>query len=133
MIPIVKNQFVRFGDTHQIFFRIRERQFNSSTNQWEPGPYRDLTGWAFKAQVRTDLDTPAVLYEYTVTLGNQADLTVGRGSVFLEAEAATTKALRNLNPVPTEGVYDVEATTPQGDVFTYIEGTITFKKDVTRV
>lgn len=132
-MPIVKNLFVRFGDSHQIFFRIRERQFNTSTNKWEPGPYRDLTGWTFSAQVRTDYDAPAVLYSYTVQLGNQADLVNGRGSVLLTVTAATTKALRSIDPLPKEAVYDVEATNTAGEVYTYVEGTITFKKDVSRV
>lgn len=133
MTPIVKNLFVRFGDSHQLFFRIRERVYNETTGTYEPGPYRDLTGWTVLCQVRTTHDAPDPLYVYDTTLGDQADLVSGRGSVLLTATAATTGALRTVDPRPEEAVYDIQLTTPSGEVYTYIEGAITFKKDVSRV
>lgn len=133
MSPVKKDVTIRFGDSHQIFFRVRERVWSELEDKFVPGPYRDLTGWTVLAQIRATTDSEVVLLTYTPTLGNQADEVLGRGSIWLDITPTQTNQVRAMNPQPTGGVYDVQLTTPAGEVYTYLEGKINFAKDVSRV
>jgi hypothetical protein len=129
MQPAVKDITIRRGDTKELFFRVRTKVWNATTSAWEPGPYKDLTGYTVAAQVRTAKDATSILLTFAVTLGNQADLTNGRGAVLLKIPGTDTAAV----PLATvTGVYDVQFTEPDGDPFTYLEGNVLFTEDVTR-
>lgn len=130
MEPFVKNIKIRRGDTKEIFFRVRTKVWDAGLSEFVPGPYKDLTGYTIEAQVRAskdDVGTP--LLEFAVTLGNQADEAQGRGAVLLKLTPAETASVP-LN-IPS-GVYDVQFAEPDADAFTYLEGGVTFDKDVTR-
>lgn len=133
MTPISKNVTIRFGDHHRIFFRVREREWDELQGKYVPGPYRDLTGYTILSQIRTTADDATTLAQYAPTLGNQADLELGRGAVWLDLTATETGALRDLDPRPKEAVYDVQLTTPASEVYTYVEGKVVFVQDVSRV
>jgi hypothetical protein len=125
MIPGVSNlEWVR-GDSYSKFGRVRTKVWDGLTSSYVPGPYRDLTGWTGLAQVRESVDAPAVLFELAVTLGNQG---TSLGSFFLTATPADTADLTIF-----EGVWDLQWTTNAGEILTYVGGTVTLKKDVSRV
>jgi hypothetical protein len=129
MQPAVKDITIRRGDTKEIFFRVRTKVWNGTTSAWEPGPYKDLTGYTVAAQVRQTKSSNTVLLTFAVTLGNQAEPVNGRGAVLLKIPGSETAG------VPTNiatGVYDVQFTEPDGDPFTYLEGNVLFTEDVTR-
>jgi hypothetical protein len=129
MQPATKDITIRRGDTKEIFFRVRTKVWNGTTLAWEPGGYKDLTGYTVAAQVRETKDAVGVLLTFAVTLGNQADLENGRGGVLLKIPGSETAAV----PLATvTGVYDVQFTEPDGDPFTYLEGNVLFTEDVTR-
>lgn len=129
MEPFKKDIKIRRGDTKEIFFRVRTKVWDNATSTYIPGPYKDLTGYTVTSQVRANSDATEVLATFAVTLGEQTDEVNGRGAVLLKLSAAQTAA------IPTSqasGVYDVQFTEPDADVFTYLEGGVTFVKDVTR-
>ena len=131
MIPAPVNITIRRGDTKNIFFRVRERTWNPALNGgaggYEAGPYRDLTGWSVLSQIRESKDAADPAATFAVTLSNQ---TTTPGGVTLKLTAAVTK---DMVLPPTGGVWDVQLTDAAGDVHTYIEGSVAFEKDVSRV
>ena len=129
MEPAKKDITIRRGDTKEIFFRVRTKVWNATTSLWGPGPYKDLTGYTIASQVRQTKGANTTLLDFDVTIGNQADVTNGRGAVLLKIPGSETAT------VPTNvatGVYDVQFTEPDGDPFTYLEGNVLFTEDVTR-
>jgi hypothetical protein len=125
VIPAPVNiAFVR-GDSYSKFGRVRTKVWDATAQAYIPGPYRDITGWTGLAQVRATVDTATVLFEFTVTVGNQETVP---GSFFLTAAPAVTAALTTL-----AGVWDLQWTTDTGEVYTYAAGTVTLTKDVSRV
>ncbi len=127
--PFKKDIKVRFGDTKEVFFRVRDLEWDDAQEKFVPGAYRDLTGVTVTAQIRETLDSNNPLVSFTATLGTQSDLSLGRGSVSLRLTPAQTAAI----PRETStGKWDCEFEYPSGDTFTYIEGDVTFTKDVTR-
>jgi hypothetical protein len=130
MEPFKKDITIKRGDTKEIFFRVRTKVWNETTSVWEPGPYKDLTGFTVTSQVRTTkASTDPPLLTFAVTLGNQADLVNGRGAVLLKLTPVQTASVAT--SIPT-GVYDVQFTEPDTDAFTYLEGNVLFTEDVTR-
>lgn len=127
MIPFQHDITIRFGDSKQIFFRVRERTWNGTA--WVAGPYRDLTGCTILSQVRATTEAADPILEFTPTLGDQEDEVDGRGSVILYVADEVTRALER---TLTAGVWDAQIEDAGGDVLTYIEGAVTFAKDVSR-
>jgi len=126
MKPAKHDIEIRRGDTYELFFRVRTRVWNPTTEVWEAGAYRDLTGYEVTAQLRTAADAATVEIEFTCVLTNQ---TTVPGGVLVRATPAQTQAL-----IITAGVYDVQLD-PDGtgdDKYTYLEGDVTITKDVTR-
>ena len=124
MLPAVSDiEFVR-GDNFSKFGRVRTKVWDATSQSYIPGPYRDLTGWVGLAQVRPDVDSNTILFTFDVVLGNQ---TTALGSFFLNATPAMTKDLTVFS-----GVYDLQWTTNTGEIFTYVGGKVTLKKDVSR-
>lgn len=129
MDALPKDIKIKFGDTKEVFFRVRDRVYDTGTNTWVTGSYRDLTGYTVLSQIRKTADDADPLVAFTTSLGDQTDVELGRGAVLLKLTPAETAALdRTL----TTGVWDVQFTDPGGDTYTYIEGAVTFSKDVTR-
>lgn len=123
MIPaVVDIEFTR-GDSFSKFFRARDRVWDEGEGAYVPGPYKNLTGWTGLAQVRATLDSSEVLFEFTVTLGNQGTTP---GSFYVECIPATTQSLSVL-----AGVWDLQWTTAAGKVYTYAKGAVKLNKDVT--
>lgn len=126
MIPWVKDIKVRRGDTKELFFRVRTRTWNEALQKWEPGPYRDLTGWTALSQIRESLDSTIVAAEFTVTFSDQVNPdTVG--GVLLKLTPVQTASLTII-----KGVWDCQFTDLAGDVWTYVAGAVTVEKDVSR-
>lgn len=128
MIPFKKDITIRFGDTKELFFRVRERTFNAGTGLYEPGAYRDLTGCTVLAQVRATTEG-AVLLTFESTLGNQADPVDGKGAVYLLIDAVDTATVTR---TVLSGVWDCQITDSAGKNYTFVAGAVVFTKDVSR-
>jgi hypothetical protein len=129
MIPYSKNITIRFGDSKRLFFRIRERVWNAETEIWEPGAYRDLTGYTVLSQVRETTEADTVLMTFTPTIGDQNDPDQ-LGSVWLDL---TPEQTASVDRTLKKADWDVQLTTPAGDVDTYVAGKVAFTKDTSRV
>lgn len=91
----------------------------------------NLTGFSAAAQMRTNHAAASVLLAFSssppplatsrIWLGGTA------GTVILEADADATRALTF-----RQGVYDVEVTSPTGEVYRLAEGRVTLSREVTR-
>lgn len=114
MLPVSKNITVYQGDTFDLVFRLR----NPDTSEG-PGSYIDLTGCTAKAQVRSTEIDPTVLAEFTPTVDGV------NGQVSLRLSSTQTAGL-------AAGVWDVQLTFPDGTIKTYLKGTVTVVKEVTR-
>jgi hypothetical protein len=123
MRPAVHNIEIYRGDTFEIFFRVRTKVFNEIDQEWEPGPYKVLTGWTGLAQIRASADAVSIDATLTVTLSNQ---TTTPGGVLCRLTPTETAALSI-----TAGVWDVQLTDGT-DTFTYITGSVAVVKDVAR-
>lgn len=128
MIPAKRDITIRFGDIHEIFFRVRTKTWNGTA--WVLGPYQDLTGWTVLCQVRKTSEDATVLLTYTVTLGNQAEPVAGLGAVYLKLTGVQTASVSRIE---TAAVYDIQLTDAAGNPQTYCEGKVMFTKDVSRV
>ena len=95
MTPAQVNITIRRGDTKTITFRVRERQWNPALNggvgAYEPGPYRDLTGWAVFSQIRADVDSEEPAATFDATISDQVETP---GGVTLKLAPAVTKTRR---------------------------------------
>lgn len=101
-----------------MFLRVRALDENG-----DPAGYINLTGTTPKAQMRAIAGANDVDAEFTCTIGNQA---LVPGSLFVELDHVQTAALG------ANGVYDVQVTHIDGRVVTYLAGTVTVIKEVTR-
>lgn len=125
MDPYVMPITIRRGDTKEIFIRARTAVWNDTLNVWEPGPYKDLTGYTFLAQIRLTDDT--LVATFTITVSDQSDLVNGRGSILLKISDEITLAISSTY---TTASWDLKFTEPDGDTFTYVEGAVTLKKGI---
>lgn len=107
------------GDTFGATVELHEK-----TPEGEEGPVLDLTDAEVNAQLRVDEDTPDPDFiAFVATI--QDPPTLGRVRLAL-AKATTTQM---------SGTYkwDLQVTWPSGEDKTYLAGTFTITKDVTRV
>lgn len=127
--PVIAAQYdIKFkrGDDYTLFGRVRTRVWDSGLEEWIPGAYRDITGYTGLAQCRLTTETPAILFSFTVTLGNQV---TAPGSFFVEASAADTEDLTVSQCI---GVWDLQWTTDLGKKYTYVEGAVILDPDTSR-
>lgn len=124
MIPATHNITVRRGDTFSMFCRARDKVWDPVNSVYVPGDYKDLTGWTGSCQLRATEDSAEVVVTATVVLGNQTT-TPGSFFVNMADDVTATIAVNN-------GVYDVQFVTPAGETYTFLGGTWTLSKDVTR-
>lgn len=83
----------------------------------DQGDPQDLTDWTFSSQIRKTLDSAVV-----------AELSIDKGVGVLTVSLDPADSLL-LYPT---NVFDIEATKPNGDVWTILQGTIVVEGDVTR-
>jgi hypothetical protein len=129
MDPWKNDTTIRLGYTKEIFLRIRTAVWNDITDEWEAGPYKDLTDHTFLAQIR-ELDGDALIETFTCAMGDQGDPVDGIGSLLMKITDEDTAALTGiviLNDA-TKYAYDLKVTEPDGDAFPYMEGNVTFKR-----
>lgn len=113
---------IQRGDSFEAFGRIRDTTWDGTA--YVPGEYKDITGWVGKSQMRDSTDSQQVVVEFEVTLGNQE---TAPGSFWVRATPEQTAE------IVKSGVWDVQFTTPAGEVFTIAGGAANLGKDVTRV
>lgn len=123
MIPAQADITIRRGDTFRFFFRLRKKNTDGT-----PGEYPVLTTWGSGlAQVRSAVDG-TVVFTMTVTKANQ---TTYPGGVLLTIPAATTGGVAfPAGASPANGVWDFEIANDLGEIDTYLEGSVTYAKDV---
>lgn len=120
-LPVNRNITIYKGDTFTLDFRLRAR-----TSQGDPGVYIDLTGATARAQIRPAEDG-SLSTEFTCATADQTT-TDGKGRVQISLTPAQTSALPD-----SGGVWDVQVEFPDGTVRTYLKGTVSITKEVTRV
>jgi len=102
------------------------QQGTDAALQWpitdENGLPIDLTDWTFAAQVRNIRDN--IVHEWSEADGN---VVVEDGAVYLQWTATESAAWTWV-----EGVYDLEATLPNGIVVRLDQGFISLAKEVTK-
>lgn len=81
-------------------------------------------GWTVRSQIRERHSAVAVLHEWSTVAGNAA---VVAGAVQLTVPAAVSSAWSW-----AWGVYDVEVTSPVGDVYRVASGHVAVSPEVTR-
>lgn len=88
--------------------------------------YWDLTGWTGKCQFRKKATSTVILAELTVTFGPDQSVEDNRGyvSVFLPEEVSAS--------LPRTCAWDFEMKDPTGNKKTYIAGTVSVNREVTR-
>lgn len=113
------------GDYFEMTLRLREGTINGAS--YTPGAYLDLTDWEPKAEIRANVDAtgPPLATLTTEVLDQTMPGTKGGVHLFLPAD--TSAAL-----TATNAVWDVQLTDTQDRVYTYLRGTVTITKDVTR-
>lgn len=116
MLPVNRNLTIYKGDTFDFTFKLRTKGAFGA-----PGDYVDLTGATAKAQIRASQDDTTVMAEFTCSTGDDT------GSVSLQLSPTQTAALTG------NGVWDVQITFADGAIKTYLAGTTTVVKEVTRV
>lgn len=120
-LPVGKNLSIYKGDSYEFSFRLRARAGDGT-----PGDYVDLTGCTAKAQIRQTEDSSTTIAEFTTEIPTQNGDDLGR--VRLSLTSGQTSASNF-----TGGKWDVQLTWPDGSVKTYLAGTVTVTKEVTRV
>jgi hypothetical protein len=110
------------GDYFEMTLRLREGVFNNGG--YTPGPYLVLTGWTPKAEIRANQDANVALATFVAVI---LDQTATPGGVHLSLPSAQSALL-----AISSAVWDVQLTDPQNRVYTYLRGTVTITKDVTR-
>lgn len=121
MLPVQRNLVIYKGDTFSFSFRLRDR-----TSTGELGNYVDLTGATGKSQIRLTADSASVIAEFDVTIPNQS-VAANKGRVNLYLSPETTGSSTFVN-----GSWDAQITFPDGTIRTYLHGTVTVMKEVTR-
>jgi len=112
------------GDDFELFFRIREKTWDSVNEVWVTGGYVDITGWVGTAQARVSEDAVEVLVQFTVTPGDQV---ASPGSCFVTLTSAQTAALTF-----SEAKWDLQFLKSDGKTDTIFRGKVTVDKDITR-
>lgn len=137
MIPGASHIVLYQGDDYSYFFRLRSATWDEINEVWVPGAYMDLTGHTVKAQVRKSESDASVLAEFTPTLAAQAGATLGGVLLTLDSDdtaavQATHASGRVLDSKAPNWVWDVQITSPGGQVDTYLKGKVRCEAQVTR-
>ena len=120
MVPAEQNITIYRGDSFSLTLRLRQRNADGTA-----GTYLDLTGVVARAQIRATEDAPDVLATFVTTVLDQV---ATPGGVSLTLATADTAVL----PANMPSKWDVELDFPNGDVKTYLKGTVSVVADVTK-
>lgn len=122
--PLSYNIELYQGDRYELFFRMRSQIFNPTTGAWEPGPYIDLTGNVPAAQIRATRDSETIVTSFQCSLSDQSALPGGVLAILLPSQTALLTA--------QSYVYDLQLKKGTDYVTTYLQGSITATREVTR-
>ena len=117
-LPVGRNLTIYQGDSFSLSFRLRDRDEDGGI-----GDYVDLTDCTAKAQIRTTEANSTVMAEFDAQIPTQTGDDLGKVDLIL-----TPAQTANL----ADGKWDVQITFPDGWVQTYLKGTVTVTKEVTR-
>ena len=116
-LPVGKNISIYQGDSFELAFTLYTKLPNG-----DQGPAVDLTGATASAEMRATVDSSTVLATFTCSHDDDG------GRITCALSPAQTEALP-----ASGGVWDVQVEYPNGDVKTYLAGTVAVTKEVTRV
>ena len=116
MLPITRNIQIYQGDTFSLIFRLRQR---NQAGQVSPV---NLSGATAHAQIRNRDEAQSLMAEFTTTITNPEN-----GEVRILLTADQTRALTQ------NGKWDVQINFANGTVRTYMKGSVSVTKEVTRV
>ena len=88
----------------------------------------DLTGYTAALQVREAYTSSERLISLTTAPNGGITLTPDQGRIDVVIESAVTANL----PAPKNGVYDLELTSPSGEITRLLEGKVRITPEVTR-
>lgn len=135
MAAAKKDLLLKQGDSYTLIFRVRTKVFDSVTNSYVPGDYRDLTGLTGKAQIRP-APGAASIADLAVSIPDQS-VAANRGVVVckLTPQQTTAMAPSPAYPTPTF-MWEVElADSADPDLVTwrktYLEGGVSVEAEVT--
>lgn len=111
-LPAQRNISIYKGDSFAFQFTLKDPVSEEPV---------DLTGTTVKAQIRATEDSATVMAEFVTSHDDDG------GTVTISLTPVLTTALT------TSGVWDVQLTFPDTTVRTYLRGTATLVKEVTRV
>jgi len=120
-LPVGRNLSIYKGDSYSFSFRLRGRNPDGT-----PGDYVDLSGCTAKAQVRQTEDNSTVMAEFGTEIPTQSGNDLGRVNLTLTSTQTEGAGF-------VGGKWDVQLTWPDGSVKTYLAGSVTVTKEVTRV
>lgn len=109
------------GDDWIKTFRLGTRPDSESNVE-----YWDLTGWTGKSQIRKKATSATVLADLDVTIDPEQDDADHTGLVTVALAAEDAAGL------PASCVWDFELTNPSGIKRTYMAGTVTVNREVTK-
>lgn len=89
-------------------------------------PIKDLTGYTARIQLRSDINSPDVILELT-TANGRIEINPLEGKILLKLNAAETAVLEF-----SKAVYDMEVSSPTGEVTRVVQGNFSLSKQVTR-
>ena len=113
MRPGVRNLSLYAGDTEKFNIAITAG-----------GLPVDLTGWTIKAEIRASRGAPTVIETFTCTLSPTPE----DGTLTISLSDTETAGL----PIGAAiGVWDLQMTSPTGDVKTFLTGSVEVTQDVT--
>lgn len=121
MTPFKHNISIYQGAT----FRKSLAWKSTDENGQNPVP-NNLSGWTARMQIRPTVDSSTVLHELTSANGGIA-LGGALGTIDLFISDESTALIRG-----TRAVYDLELTSPAGDVTRLMQGSVTISPEVTR-
>lgn len=130
MTPATRNISFKRGDSHDLYFRLREQIWDEENEVWVNGDYINFTGWTVAAQLRDD-KTDVLLADFVGLITPNQDDPLVTGSGVIRLLPAATKDIE-ITGKSRKGFYDAQFTSPEGEVITFFEGTATIKRDATR-
>lgn len=111
------------GDRLEVFFRVRALVWNDVTEQYDPGPFVDLTGQVPTAHIKEAKADLTPIATFQCTLADQVTIPGGVLLVLLPADATLL--------TKTSYFYDVQLKADDTHVTTYLQGQILVTAQVT--
>lgn len=136
MTAVKKDLYIEQGSTFRLVFVWAAA---SPSDPSLAGPPRDLTGWSAHMQIRKNQQSPTIVDAST----SNGKIVMGYVPVGLDGTPATPDPANGRIAVilPDEdtdlltiksALYDLEVTSPQGDVYRLLEGGVTVSPNITQ-